>query len=281
MKQTTFATILAAVLLVCLGRSGPAQEFRVYTRVYNEAEAAKGSENGSSHPIVTRSLSIFHAGKVYDYVEPVGEVIIFEPARRRFTILSTSREMVTTVEFDELKHLLKVARLETEKYLAQLDPKPADASQKAAQSLRFQLAPRFEEQYDVEKKRLRLLSPDLRYDVECAATQPPEIADEYLRYADWMARLNYVLHPRALFPEPRLALNRSLRRLGMIPVEVELQAVVAGGVHLRAQHQIHWELNAKDRSLINRWETMLKSKQSQHVPFREYQRTLVAGKSRS
>ncbi len=267
--------MLAVLLMVCLGRTAGAQEFRVYTQVYDEADTAKRSRDGGPPPIVTRSLSMFHAGKVYDYIEPVGEVTVFEPARRRFTILSTSREMTTTVEFDELKHLLKMARLETEKYLTQLDLQATKASQKAARSLRFQLAPRFQEQYDLDKKRLTLLSPYFRYDVGFAAARSNQIADEYLRYADWIARLNYVLHPRALFPEPRLALNRSLRRLGMIPVEVELHADVAGGVHLRAQHQIHWELNSKDRSLIHRWETMLRSKQSRRVTFHEYQRVVV------
>ena len=160
-----------------------------------------------------------------------------------------------------------------------MDTQPGDTSRKAAQAIRFQLAPTFEEKYDVQRKRLTLQSPFLRYDVEYAEPESPRIADEYLRYADWMARLNYVLHPRALFPEVRLVLDRSLRRLEAIPTAVELQAAVGGGVHLRAQHQIHWRLNAKDRSLIHRWETMLRSKQTRQVTFREYQRLLVASQS--
>jgi hypothetical protein len=52
-----------------------AQDMRVYTTV-----RAVG-ENRQDSPILAESLTLFHAGKTYDYMENVGEVIIYEPAR--------------------------------------------------------------------------------------------------------------------------------------------------------------------------------------------------------
>ncbi|MGH7199902.1 MAG: hypothetical protein ACREJB_04815, partial [Planctomycetaceae bacterium] len=68
------AVVLSAVPLA-------AQEFRIYTRVYD------ASTTGEEPAVVTRSLSLFHAGKVYDYIDTLGEVTVFEPAQDRVHIL--------------------------------------------------------------------------------------------------------------------------------------------------------------------------------------------------
>src|SRR5690606_5890737 len=104
-------------------------------------------------------------------------------------------------------------------------------------------------------------------------------AEVYLHYADWMARLNYVLHPHALYPEPRLKLNEVLRAHGKLPVEVELKSSIGLPIHLRAEHQIHWKLDATDRSLIHEWESLLKSSNTRQVTFQEYQRSLLVSKN--
>ena len=33
------------------------------------------------------ALTLFHAGRVYDYMEELGEVVILEPVHNRFTVL--------------------------------------------------------------------------------------------------------------------------------------------------------------------------------------------------
>ena len=57
-----------------------AQEMRVYTTVRNLRGSAVSEDRA---PVVARSLTLFHAGKVYDYVEAAKELTIFEPAHHR------------------------------------------------------------------------------------------------------------------------------------------------------------------------------------------------------
>ena len=83
------------------------------------------------------------------------------------------------------------------------------------------------------------------------------------------------MHPQALYPESRLALNEHLRAHRQMPMQVELESSIGMPIHLRAEHQIHWKLDATDRSLIHEWESLLKSDTTRQVTFQEYQRTLL------
>lgn len=269
----TLRWLLFLLLTAFAQQAGWAQEFRVYTRVY-DVSAGKAT----SKPLA-RSLSLFHAGSVYDYIQAAGEVTIFNPVRRRFTILSTSRGVVTSVQFDELKHMLKTARGITRQRLAELQQQAAPRSRTLFSQLQFQLRPRFVKSYDSETKQLRLASQFVSYTAKCADVDPSR-AGVYLRYADWAARLNYVLRPRVLLPECRLALNDGLRRRNVIPVAVELRTGFAPRLHLRADHQIRWQLDRNDKSLIFEWKSLLKGDRLRRVPFREYQKTMLVAESR-
>ena len=55
-----------------------AQEIRLYTTIRDPAR----------DQVLVRSLMLFHAGKVYDYIDSANEVTMFEPVHRRFTILN-------------------------------------------------------------------------------------------------------------------------------------------------------------------------------------------------
>ncbi len=266
--------ILAACLLAFaivtsgwLGDSADAQEFRVYTKVYSLAQ------NPKNKPVViARSLSLFQAGLVYDYILPAGEVVVFDMGNRRFTLLNKSTTLATVVTFDELEQLLRKSRTETERYLNQL--KRAN-DQKSIAALRFQLDPKFSEQIDLKNLRLKLSSSTLGYDVTCASPKVPEAVATYLRYADWTARLNHILHPHAFLPGPRIALDRTLREKKWLPISVELRTS-PGTPILRAEHQFDWTLDSRDRKLIDGWKKMLSDRRTRRVKFREYQRNLLS-----
>lgn len=252
-----------------------AQEFRIYTRVMLQNPPA-GANTTPKPEVIARSLTLFHAGKVYDYIDSVGEVIVFEPAQRRFLILNTARDVATSVNFDELHNLLKVARHRTESYVDQLDGDGDEKSRLAAAQLRFQLNPEFEESWDSNSRRLSMSGRFLRYSALCAVEESPqEVVDGWLRYADAMARLNFVLHPGALFPDARMAVNASLAKRRKLPVEVELMTNADTNVHLRALHEIHWELDAKDRNQIHHWESLVTAKTPHLQSFKDYQRAVL------
>lgn len=264
------SSFVAAALALTV-TTATAQDFGIYTRVHRVP--LPGAAPAAGGTVVSRSVSLFHAGKVYDHTGD--EVVIFEPAHNRFTLLNTKQHVAAVVHTDEIKQLLKIAREETEQHVARLREQPSATSAKALEQVGFTLSPQFEEAIDATGKRLTLSSPHLKYRVTGTPAKRPEIVETYLRYADWAARLNYVLHPHILFPETRLALNASLRRKKLLPTEVELHSELGTPLHLRAHHEFHWELDSHDRTLINGWEQLLKAPTTKQVTFQEYQRSVL------
>ena len=126
-----------------------------------------------------------------------------------------------------------------------------------------------------------LTSPSLTYRVETRKWAEADQVERYLTFADWMARLNFILHPNSLLPEPRLALNEALRNLkDRMPITVELDLRPNDNLHLRAAHQLTRNLSDDDHSRIAKWETDLKSKSVRKVPFLSYQQSVLVSKSR-
>jgi hypothetical protein len=268
---------LAAVVLVgLLACAARAQEFRIYTRVYDAAAQADGKP-----AVIGRSLSLFHAGKVYDYVEngSESEVIIYEPAHDRFVVLNTSRNLATTIHFDEVRQKMQVARQVTEERIAELQQRRPAVAPDMLAKLRFPLTPTFSEKLNGEAKRLTLSSPHLEYNVAFARVEDREAVEFYLRYADWIAQLNYVLHPHALYPQPRLALNEHLRAGGYMPIEVRLDSRIGLPMSLRAEHEVVWKLDDRDRGDIHQWESLLRSDLTEQVPLQKYQQLLLISQS--
>ena len=252
-----------------------AQEMKIQTHVYSVSSGPQGIQKDEQ----AVSLTIFHAGRVYDYIDSVREVIIFEPALNRFRIISTPRSLVATVEFDELRQMLKVAHTATEKHLENLQLKSEGQLPKSALAIHAQLNPRFRENWKPVSKELQLTNSAFRYNVRCEPATDESIHETYLRYADWIVRLNYVLHPHTMYPEPRLQLNESLRKRKLYPIEVSLFPDNQSTSHLLARHSISWELNSFDRTLIHDWETQLKQGKLREVTFREYQEAVLVTKS--
>jgi hypothetical protein len=265
---------LAAFVGLCLSQlctDVVAQEFRVYTRLQDFSDVAQGNRP----TVVARSLTIWHAGKVYDVIYSAGEVTILEPAQRHIWVLNTSKNLLTSLDFDELKHLLRGAEDRLSQQIQVLDAE-SKASQDVIESLRRQLRPKFETSFDSRRQRLILESQQLSYEVRGQTDVRPEAVDAYLNSADWMCRLNFVLHPQpTLFPAARLELNERLRQLRLMPVEVTLRTKRDHSVSLQAEHTLSWNLNALDRQNIHHWESLLRDQKLQKVSVEEYRRTVL------
>jgi hypothetical protein len=251
-----------------------AQEFRVFTRVYDVTRP------GNPDTPISHSTTLFHAGRVYDYVGPAGELIVLDHANRRVTLLDTVRRVRTDVDFDEVNRLLKLSRRETLDLVDGLTREPGQAQ--PATVLRFYLDPKFDTVFDAERNELQLRSPHVVYRATCARLDEPARVEAYLRYADWAARLNHVLNPHAPYPAPRVALDEELRQRTLFPLEVTLELRTdTGERRYRAVHQTHWELNSTDRRKIHHWTTLLDDEVgTKRVTFLEYQRTVLTAKVR-
>ena len=272
---------LPLALIAIFTAPASAQEFGVYTKVFNIA----GATPKTTPEVIVRSLTLFRSGAVYDTIHSAGEVTIFEPSRRRFVIVNGPRRLTTELSFEEIDKSLKKAELATREYIAQLRRKGDARSLAAAAPLLAQLDPGFSEQFDAPSATLLLPGRGFRYRVNCTRTPSSANIDRlafnaargrYLEYADWTAKLNYLLHPRALFPAPRIRLNQALKTRKLLPLRVELRDNSAGGFHLRAEHRYQWQLTGKDRDDIVHWETLRTAGTLRVVRFAEYRRRLLS-----
>lgn len=265
-----FRMSIALATLVSCGDMAKlsAQEFRVYSAVVDLTEGNNAKPR--------TSLTIFHAGKVYDYVESAEETVIYESVHSRFLVISKRHGMATEISQDEVRRYLELAKSHARELIGEWQ-REGTARRAAIAALEFQLLPEFEVEADDKAKSLSLISPQLRYDVKYAPAPSPEIVEAYLKSADWTAQLNAVLHPHALLPGPRMRLNEELRSRGVLPEQVDLQIYSDPPIHLRATHQWQWKLNPFDRQFIDQRERELRRGELKPIPFVEFQReTLTA-----
>lgn len=220
------------------------------------------------------SLTLFHGGRVYDYMPDVGEVVIFEPIHNRFIILGKNFS-ATEVSFAEINHFLESAQTEAVQYIEELSADPDPMSAAKANAMRFQLSPDFQESYEESQNLLKLSGTELEYSVEAQPVEAANVVNRYLEYADWAKRLNFVLHRNSSLPQSRIKLNESLRQRKMLPKAVELTMHLNPPVKFRAEHRFADEFQSADRRLISQWERTLQSDQIRWMTFREYQQNLL------
>lgn len=268
--------LCVGILAFSFASEAKAQGLKVSTAVYNAGEL----DSEGREPIVSSSVSLFHAGKAYDYVEAVGEVVIYEPSENRFVLLNSRRGLFTIIRFEELTRLLSARAPRIEEYLNELRQSGAKDLAKAERNVRFQLSPEFQQTFDSNSGTLLLKAPSWTYVVSTREWEDKDQVREYIQYTDWTARMNYVLHPSSLFPEPRRALNKAVLELkNRIPVIVQLSLRPDETLTLRAEHQFTRGLSDQERRLISDWNSAMTSGHLKEVPFRQYQeKTLVSTK---
>lgn len=270
------SVIIAGLILAVSTGLAPvtlAQQFRVYTEVSIPPQDPKpGKTQGE---IVARSLTIFHAGRVFDWLKTAGEVTIFEPAHQRFVIFNGRKMIKTTVDFKEIDRMLASARDETSNHAERLLTRNDRDAHTIATSLQFQLNPTFKHSFEQKSLLLDLNSPKLDYHVNCGTTPIPEAVDAYMEYADWTAKLNHVMHPRSLYPAPRMQLNESLRKHKVIPVKVQLRVDFDQPIVLQADHRFAWQLEKIDRESIQHWENKVGDSSLESLNFRDYQKAIL------
>jgi hypothetical protein len=271
---------ISVVLIACWGitSTARAQDFKIYTPLFdmNAPQTSPRAGQRAQPEIVGRSQSFFHAGKAYDS-QSDQQVLIYEPNAQRFTILNTSRGMATTISFEDIEKLVRSAEEKAQEHVLRAKDSKSEQSTRN-DMIEFQLQPSFKERFDRDKNLLTLKSAFINYEVKCATPDSPERFEFYLKYCDWMARLNYLLQPQAPLPGPRLTLNGSLRKHKVMPTEVTLQASIGAGINLKAEHKIYGQLEPLDRERIHQWQTALDSEDIQYVPFTRFREIQLADK---
>lgn len=269
---------LLGSLLALIGLAGSsfAQDMRIYTITKSVPRTNPAGEGRNT--IMARSLTLFHATKVYDYIDSLREVTIFEPAHRRFTVINEASATSTVISQDEVRRFLNLAEERAYEIVQELTTAADPEQQPAIALLECQLRPQFQTQFDAATQRLRMEHPSVTYQVNVASAPQPVHVEAYLRYADAMAELNSVLHPHSFLPGPRLAVNRVLREHGVLPVAVRRSVTMESGRELVAEHQWKWSLTESDRQLIDAWESQLAQGTLRPMSFDQMQRVVLTGK---
>lgn len=265
------------LLCTCCIQSAHAQGLRVSASVKDALRL-----NAAGHEeVVANNFSLFQGGRVYDYVEAAGEVVIFDRAAKQFVVLNLERNVFTRITFAELNVMLDARGPKTQQYIEELRSKNSPEAERVARILTFQLNPEFDTTYDNRSGALSLKSPSWKYSVSTEAWDDKEQLNKYLEYTSWMARLNCILHPSSMFPEPRLVLNAELQKLdGRVPVIVQLDLRPDERLVLRAEYQFVRNLTDHDQRLISDWNAAIKSPQTRELPFRSYQETVLVSQRR-
>jgi len=227
-------------------------DFRVVNEVYL----------GLQRKPVSRSVTIFHDGVVYDFLlsEPQ-EVVVFDPAAERLVLLDLQRRIRTqlsTAEVEEFSQRLKQW-----------------ASQQRDPLLRFLSAPDFSEQFDEVRGELTLSSPWLTYRILLANAPSPSVCRQYREFSDWMARLNTLLRANARLPFARLMVNQAVAQRRAVPREVTL-SLARSSLPLprrvvRSEHQFYSQVMGPDLDRVLQAQQFMDI--FKPVDFREYRRT--------
>lgn len=265
--------IFFCLFVICRVSAAPAQGLRVETQVYRIAQGA--ANGGAVESRLSSSVTLFQNGTVYDYVEAADEVIILNSSAGMFTILNTAREIRTEGHFEEIQHLMDSYRKESKRYLHELTRSTQSDAAKVVRSLQFQLDPSFETGFDVKTGLLQMTSDSWRYRVRTHRWDDLDQVAEYLKYADLISRLNYVLHPESMFPEPRRLLNDELRRHERLPTHVFRELNAEQSVTLRASHKFIAGLNPDDLHLIQVWDSAARDTSQRSLPLRRYQEAVL------
>jgi hypothetical protein len=247
-----------------------AQEQRVYTKVY--ALRPGTSDTRGLEPLL-RSTTLFHAGRAFDHIEASDEIVIFEPAHERFVLLDPAREAQTEITFAQIENLVHGATHRAKQFIQQAEARRDTKEKDILKLVKCQLEPPFREQYDPAANTLSLECDAIRYTVATAPNADAAVVKQYARYADWTARLNFVLYPRASPPEPRLRLNAALSRLQLLPVRVKLEILSQPKSVRLAEHVFDSKLTTEDRRQLTLWDGLMRSGTLKTIPFSEFQNT--------
>ena len=273
--MSRFLQICLLAILVAAPNWANAQEMRIFTLT---KDVTQPDTPANRAPIVSRSLTLIHSGKVYDYISELREVTIYEPTHRRFVVLNEAAAAYAIISQDEVRRFLTLAEDRARELAGDLIRSDDANLLQGVEFLQFQLRPEFRTNFDPATRRLQLDSPHLKYDLECVAAPQPAIAEAYLRYTDAMAEFNSVLHPQSFLPAPRLWLNRTLREQQMLPLTVRRKVQLEQSLELLAEHEWKWSLTEHDRQLITRWESQITKRQLKELPFEQLQRAVLSGK---
>ena len=211
-----------------------ANDFRIDTKVYVDDEATPRYE----------TITLFQRGVVYDFLGGSGgEVTIYDPRVRKFTLLDTEREIKTEISDEVLLQFVAEVKLR--------------ASERGGPTVREAADPNFKTLYDDQSRQLSLSGRRLDYIATAGNIRFPsaQAGRDYFEFIDNYTRLN-ATRVGAMPPQARLELNRALAEHDMFPAKIKRvmrsgNALLGKETIARSEHTISWRLVRRDQDLID------------------------------
>ncbi len=222
MRRALVTLVLPAALwLLSLGPA-PADDFRIETKVFA----------GKTKTPISRNVTLFRAGYVYDYLSDPDRVAVFDQRGGRFILLDPARKLKAEVKTDEVRDLI-----------TRLHDVAANSSNPI---VRFAADPDFKIEFD-EEGQLTLSSEHMTYKLQTMPAVTGTAAEQYHEFSDWYARFNTMAQPGSTPPFPRMRVNAELAKRGLVPTEVQL---TTRAVSARTEHFVTWRLLESDHRRI-------------------------------
>jgi len=251
---TTFLLFLTVGPGERLASPSLAQEFRVENAVYT----------GYSDRPTAQTTTLFTGGKVYDFLHHPEEIVIFDPAQRRFLLINPTLRICTELRMEQVAAFINTLRSWARR---QEDP-----------FLRFTAAPELTVRPGPTSTSLLFESAALTYYVEVDRPPDPQIAKRYAEFSDWYSQLNTMVTPGARLPFPRIYVNQVLLQQGFVPLKVELHlkdGSQKGGkpTVIRSHHNFFYRLLEPERARASQADEFARI--FRPVGFVEYQQKLL------
>ncbi len=222
--------LTAAALLNPFVRPASAEEFRVVSKVFS----------GKDDTAISESTTLFADDRVYDFLSSPNEITVFDFPRGRIVLLDLNRKLRTELTTDKLNEFTDQLRNR--------------ASRQTDALLKFAANPKFDESHPEGDRQFS--SAHMTYRVHPTNPDNTNVVHQYRMFSDWSARLNSMIHPGAMPPFPRLAVNAALEQAGEVPESVELTLaaqnhLVGKPTVLRSEHELTTRLLSTDRKRID------------------------------
>lgn len=225
-------TISPCLLILCcwtvLGSVGIAADFHVTTHVFQ----------GNARVPVVSYQTIFRKNVVYDIATThPRQVTVVDYASGKITLLDLQRQVKLEMDTQQV--------LEHSAYFK-------SHGEFRGPLLEFLKNPEFQVKFAADTSTLTMSGGPLNYEIALQPINNQAVADEYARFCDWSAQLNFVCAGGDP-PQARIEVNSQIRAKAAVPQEIRKtirNANPADAVMLRSTHEFRWELNDSDQRMI-------------------------------
>lgn len=251
--STARLTTAVIAVWVSLASLGNAADFQVVTKVFRGA---------NPNPAATIQ-TIFQGNKVYDIATTAPrQATVIDYDSGQITILDPQRQVKVTLKTQDVLQISTFMKMN-----GKFPDEPL---------WNFLRDPEFKTEYDEQLRVLNLAGNPLIYEADLDMIDQQDAVDDYRRFCDWSAQLNFICGGGAL-PQARLDLNSAICQRAAVPREIRKivrGANPANNMTARSTHEFQWAPDANVTKLVGSIEADLGNAKS--VTFEEYVRPVIA-----